>query len=115
MINKDNILEYKGYVASLHYSHEDLCFFGKVEYIEGLITFESDNAKDLEINFKEAIDDYIDTCEATGVEPQKTFSGKLLLRLDRSLHKEASIYAKASNMSVNKFCIDAIEYKMASC
>lgn len=109
----DNILEYKGYVASLHYSHEDLCFFGKVEYIDGLITFEAEYAKDLEFNFKNAIDDYIETCKAQGVEPQKTFSGKLLLRMNRTLHKKASIYAKSSNISINQLCVDAIKEKIS--
>ena len=114
MKNLDNILEYKGYVASLHYSHEDLCFFGKVEYINGLITFEAENAKDLENNFREAIDDYIETCKENNIEAQKTFNGKLLLRLDKELHKETSIYAKASNLSVNQFCVNAIQQQIAS-
>jgi predicted HicB family RNase H-like nuclease len=85
----NDIIEYKGFIASLHYSHEDRCFFGKVEGIDGLITFEVDNAKDLEINFKEAIDEYLEDCKELRVEPQKSFSGKFALRLGRGLHEKA--------------------------
>lgn len=47
-----NTIEYKGYIGSVEYSSEDECFFGKLEMIDDLITFEADNAKEPEKNFK---------------------------------------------------------------
>ena len=112
MNSLDNILEYKGYTASLHYAHEDKCFFGKVEYIDGLITFEAQNANELQSNFEDCINDYIQMCKDENIEPQKTFNGNLALRLGRELHKTTSIYAKTLHTSLNQFCIDAIEDKI---
>lgn len=113
MNSLDNMLEYKGYAASLHYAHEDKCFFGKVEYIDGLIIFEAQNANELQQNFENAVNDYIQTCKDENIEPQKTFSGKLALRLGKELHKKTSIYAKTTHKSLNQFCIGAIEEKVA--
>jgi len=113
MNSLDNILEYKGYTASLHYAHEDKCFFGKVEYIDGLITFEAQNANELQINFEDSINEYIKMCKDEGIEPQKTFSGNVALRLGGELHKRSSIYAKTIHTSLNQFCISAIEDKIA--
>ncbi len=40
--------KYKGYVGSLHYSHEDKVFWGKLEIDDGLITFEAENTGNFE-------------------------------------------------------------------
>ena len=49
-----NTIEYKGYIGSIEYAPEDKCFFGKLEMIDDLVTFEADNAKELEGNFRNA-------------------------------------------------------------
>jgi len=33
-----NVLDYKGYLATLEYSSEDKVFYGKLEMIEDLVT-----------------------------------------------------------------------------
>jgi len=35
-----NILEYKDFIGSVNYSDEDECFYGKIEGINDLVTFE---------------------------------------------------------------------------
>ncbi len=39
-----NTLLYKDYIGSVSFSAEDEVFYGKIEHINDLITFESDNA-----------------------------------------------------------------------
>ena len=36
-----NKIEYNGYIGTVEYSQEDKCFFGKLEMINDLVTFES--------------------------------------------------------------------------
>ena len=70
-----NIIEYKNYIGSVEYSNEDKCFFGKLEMIDDLVTFEATNVEELESNFKQSVDDYINTCVELDRAPQKTYKG----------------------------------------
>ncbi|MGB8190306.1 MAG: type II toxin-antitoxin system HicB family antitoxin, partial [Chitinophagaceae bacterium] len=58
-----DILEYKGYYAALQFSSEDEVFHGKVIAINDLITFEGASVKELKKSFKEAVEDYLQTCK----------------------------------------------------
>ena len=43
----NNTMEYKGYVGSVEFSEADGVFFGKVQGIRSLISYEGENAKAL--------------------------------------------------------------------
>jgi len=98
-----NTIEYNGYIGSIEYSPEDKCFFGKLEMIDDLVTFEATTAEELETNFHNAVDEYIHTCKELGREPQKTYKGVFNVRIDPKLHKQ--IYQKAlkAGISLNAF------------
>jgi len=68
-----NTMEYKEYIAKVEYSSEDKCFFGKLEMIEDLVTFEATNVEELEKNFQTCVEEYLQTCEELGREPQKAY------------------------------------------
>ena len=52
-------LSYKGYTTIIQYSNEDKCFYGKLENITDLITFESDTSEDIELHFRNTVNTYI--------------------------------------------------------
>ncbi len=108
-----NIIEYKGYLGSIEYSPEDKCFFGKLEMIDDLVTFEATNALELEENFHKAVDEYLGTCKALGREPQKVFKGVFNVRIDPALHKKLYEKALKSGMSLNKYIQQALEKEVA--
>jgi len=108
-----NILEYKGYIATLNYSCEDKVFYGKLEMIDDLVTFEAESAVDLEDNFHKAVDDYIKTCEDLGREPQKTYKGVFNVRVDPKLHKKAYQESIRQGISLNTFVKQAIEKEVS--
>ncbi len=64
-------IEYNGYIGSVEYSREDKCFFGKLEMINDLVTFEAITTQELETKFHNAVEEYIQTCNELGHEPQK--------------------------------------------
>lgn len=66
-----NLLEYKGYYGKVEYSVEEQILFGKIEGIVDLVTFESKNADEIEKEFRDAVDDYLDFCHQVGKEPEK--------------------------------------------
>ena len=55
----NDILKYKDYLASVHFSVDDDVFYGKVLGVDDLINFEGSSVKELKRAFHEAIDDYI--------------------------------------------------------
>ncbi|MBQ7630339.1 MAG: hypothetical protein IJS81_09065, partial [Selenomonadaceae bacterium] len=49
--------------AAVEFDGENFC--GTIENISDLVTFESDNAEDLEREFHAAVEDYIEFCKLT--------------------------------------------------
>lgn len=98
-----NTIEYKGYIGSIEYSSEDKCFFGKLEMIDDLVTFEALNADELEDNFHNAVDGYIQTCKELNREPQKVYKGVFNVRIDPELHKKIYQEALKAGISLNAF------------
>ncbi len=103
-----NTLDYKGYIGSIEYSPDDKCFFGKLEMIDDLMTFEADNVKELEANFQNAVDEYLETCEALGREPQKVYKGVFNVRIEPELHRKVYQEAVKAGVSLNSFVRQAL-------
>lgn len=64
-------LQYRGYTGSIEVSIEDNLLHGKVLDFNGLISYEGTTIKELITDFHEAIDDYLEQCEANGITPQQ--------------------------------------------
>ena len=108
-----DILEYKGYYASVHFSAEDEVLHGKVIGINDLITFEGSSVRELKKAFRESVDDYLATCKKLKKSPDKTYKGSFNVRIPSDLHREAAIQAALKNMSLNDFVKSAIDFALA--
>lgn len=75
-----NLLIYKDYFGSVEYSANDRVFWGKIEFINDSVTFEAVNADDLEKEFRDTVDDYLETCKKVGKKPEKSYTGELNVR-----------------------------------
>lgn len=53
-------VEYKGYVGSIEYDHEDNIYSGKLLNIDNLVNYYADNIFKLEEEYHDAVDDYIE-------------------------------------------------------
>lgn len=108
----NDILQYKDYVASIHFSSADEVFYGKILGIDDLISFEGASVKELKKSFQEAVEDYLETCKELGKEPNKTYKGTFNVRIGTELHKDAAVYAAIQNMSLNDFVKTAIDFAL---
>ena len=63
-----NHLEHKGYVGSIQFSVCDKVYFGKIQAIKDLVSYEADKVVELEGSFIEAVEDYLLTCKELGKE-----------------------------------------------
>jgi len=105
-------LEYKGYTGSIEYSKEDDLLFGKVLGIQGLISYEGKTGKELEKDFKEAINDYLIDCKNEGITPEKPFKGSFNVRVSAVLHQKAALLAMEEKMSLNNFVAESIRERI---
>jgi len=107
-----NTIEYKSYIGSIEYSSEDKCFFGKLEMIDDLVTFEATSANELEENFHTVVDEYIATCKELDREPQKTYKGVFNVRIDPELHKKIYKEALKAGISLNAFVQNTLQARV---
>ena len=109
-----NTLTYKGYMGSVNFSEKDSVFFGKIEGIDGLVNFEGESVKELTSAFHEAVDDYLEYCKAEGIEPHKSYSGSLNIRITPEIHSRIATLAKQTGVSLNAFIKKALENQIAT-
>lgn len=104
-----SMMNYKGFSARIEYSDEDGCFVGRVAGIQDVIGFHGQSVAKLRAAFKEAIDDYLETCARVGKQPNKPYSGQFRLRLSPDLHARVALAAESKGKSLNTLITDLIE------
>jgi len=103
-----NTMTFKGYAARIEYSDEDSCFVGHIAGIKDVIGFHADSVKELRKAFKDAVDDYLATCEKVNRAPLKPYSGKMMLRVPPEVHARAAMMAEAHKMSLNQWAAEIL-------
>ncbi len=108
-----DVLEYKNYLSTVQFSAEDDVFYGKVIGINDLVTFEGETVTELKAAFKEAVDDYLDTCVELNKQPEKAYKGSFNIRVSADMHRKAAIMAAAKKVTLNEFMKVAISYALS--
>lgn len=98
-----NTMTYQGYTASLEFDAEDNILVGRVLDIDDIITFHGRSVAECSKAFHASVDDYIAACEKLGSAPEKPASGRLMLRVDPSVHAAALKAAARAGQSLNKW------------
>ena len=105
---------YKDFIGTVHFSAKDALFYGKIEGIDDLVTFEGQSVAELNSEFEEAVEDYIQLCQEAGKKPGKSFKGSFNIRIDPQLHSRASKLATIKGKTLNQFIREAIEKEVNS-
>lgn len=109
----NDILQYKEYYATVHFSSDDEVFYGKIIGINDLISFEGYTVKELKKAFHEAVEDYLETCLELGKKPDKTYKGSFNVRIPIELHRQAATFSAIKNISLNDFVRYAIDFTLS--
>lgn len=104
-----NSMSYKGYSARIEYDDDDGIFIGRIAGIRDGVGFHADTVEALRDAFHEAVEDYIETCAKLGKEPQKTFSGQVMFRVDPEVHRKAALAAELSGKSLNQWAEEVLD------
>ena len=107
-------MKYKKYSARIEYSDEDGCFVGHIAGIQDIVGFHGESVVQLRTAFEDAVEDYLDTCRKISKQPQKTYSGKLMLRIPTHIHSAVAQAAEANGKSINQWAADMLERAAAS-
>ena len=102
------MLSYKNYNGTVEYSKEDGCLFGKVVGIKSLLSYEGESVRELEEDFRNVIDEYLEECSERNVEPEQPYKGSFNVRISPELHRNIAIYAIEHGKSLNAVVEEAI-------
>lgn len=101
-------MEYKGYVAKIDFDEDADVFHGEVINTRDVITFGGRSVSELRKALRESVEEYLVFCEERGEEPEKPFAGRILLRIDPSVHREMYIRAIRADQSLNSWIADRL-------
>lgn len=101
--HKNNFDAYKGYTIDFEVCLESDLLHGRIGNIKDVVTFHGKTPKELYESFKEAVDDYLETCLENGEEPDKPFSGFFNIRTSPDVHRKCVLAAKSKGESLNSW------------
>ncbi len=107
-----DILKYKDFIGSVHFSTTDEVFHGKLIGIDDLVTFEGSSVVELKKSFEEAVEDYLELCRNVNKSPNKSYKGTFNVRIKPVLHKQAARRSMELGVSLNQFVELAIDEKL---
>ena len=100
---------YKGYFGVAEWDADEKTFCGSVIGTRDVITFEAATIDELNKEFVESVEDYLDLCKESGRPPERPFSGNFVVRVPAELHKLAWGLAEQRSISLNSLVIELIE------
>jgi predicted HicB family RNase H-like nuclease len=75
--------------------------FGRVLGLRDAITFQEETVAEARQAFQDAVDDYLEFCARRGADPEKSYSGKFVVRVKPELHRALVQAAEVFGMSLN--------------
>ena len=102
-------MSYKGYEGIVELDEGGDFFHGEVINTRDVITFQGSSVKELQQALKDSVEDYLDFCASRNEEPEKPFSGKMLVRMSPELHRHISLEARRLGKSLNAYIVDRLK------
>jgi len=102
------MLEHNGYTGQVEFDGEAGHFHGEVLDTRDVITFQGTTVDEIEQAFRDSVDDYLEFCSERGEEPDKPFSGRLMVRLSSDLHRKLYVEARRDGKSLNQLISDRL-------
>lgn len=103
-----NLLTYKGYYASVTFDDSADSFHGQVLGIQDVIDFYGRDPDELRTEFAASINDYLAWCDDEGQAPEKTWQGRLTVRMDHETRNRVAVAAAATGTSINAWIVGAL-------
>lgn len=102
------MMKYKGYIGHVEFDDEAEIFHGEVLNIHDVITFQGKTPQEIKAAFHDSVDDYLAFCQVRNEEPEKPFSGQLVLNISPELHQAIFIRAKQLGKSIDSYIVEEL-------
>ena len=103
-----NVMEINDYKALIAFDPETNLFRGEFIDINGGADFYAADVKSLHREGEISLRVFLDMCQEDGVQPCKSYSGKLMVRLPADLHQRAAVSAASHGKSLNAWFADVV-------
>ena len=107
-------MNYKGYEALIELDEAAGIFHGEIINTRDVITFQGTSVEGLKQAFEDSVEDYLAFCASRKEQPEKPFSGKLLVRLSPEVHRHVFLEAARLGKSLNAYIADCLKAKALS-
>jgi predicted HicB family RNase H-like nuclease len=108
-----DVMQYNNFIGSVHFNADDEIFYGKIEGINDLATFEGESVKNLKKAYEEAVEVYLHLCEQVGKPALKSYKGSFNVRIPQELHRQTVQKALMSGISLNQLIQKALEKEVS--
>ncbi len=103
-----NKMIYKDYAARIEYDAEDRMFVGYVVGVREAGAFHGSTVDELEANFQETVDHYLEICKKLDKKPYKPYSGQLMLQIPPETHAAVAVAAEVSGKSIDQWVYEVL-------
>ena len=104
-----SLMNHDGYLAFIELDEEGSGLLrGEVVNSNSVVTFHGASVEELRAEFATSIQVYLDVCKEKGIQPEKPFSGKFMVRIAPDAHRAIANAAARSHMSINKWVAAAL-------
>jgi len=103
-----NAMMYNGYAARIEFDADDRIFTGRLAGIDDIVTFHGESVRELEIEFRAAVDGYLEMSDRLGKPAQKPYSGRVMLRVPSEIHAAVAVAADSSGKSLNQWATEVL-------
>ena len=101
-------MEIHGYKALIAFDRDTNQFNGEFVDLNGGAEFYAFDVKSLKREGKISLKVFLDMCHEDGVEPRKSYFGKLMVRVPVVLHERAAVSAASQGKSLNAWLADVV-------
>jgi len=107
------MIEYKGYIGVVEFDPEIDSFHGIVISTNDVITFYGSSVAELREEMRRSVEEYLNFCREQGREPEKPFSGKLIIQTNPELHRRLVMEATRRHVSTDDYVHEILEKALA--
>lgn len=100
---------YKGYTGVVEIDVEAGVLTGTVLGLRDVIHFEGPTVTAVTEAFHDSVDEYLAWCEELGQDPDKPYSGKVMVRMEPQVHRRLAQLAECQRTSINSLMVNAAE------
>ena len=104
-----NTLQYKNYLCQITFSNRKDSLIGRVMGMKQIPIVTAQTVAGIKESFHRAVDDYLTTCEETGKEPTKQFTGMYTLRFNPAVQEALTVYALAHDTTLAQVMQKALD------